>query len=113
VVVDKISSLIFTFAFLIIFFLVSVGLYLASFLVIGQLFDALLDLTSGLLNDIFTVVVIVVILAYFISGIIYMIDFLTLGALKRAKEFRKYTIRFITFLAGLLCLFFTELYIII
>ncbi len=89
VVVDKISSLIFTFAFLIIFFLVSLGLYFVSFLIIGQLFEALIDLTSGLLNDILTVIVVVIVLAYLLSGIIYMIDFLTLGALKKGKRISK------------------------
>jgi hypothetical protein len=86
IVVDKISSLIFTFAFLIIFFIISVGLYLVTLLVLAQLANTLVEQTSGVFNTIFKVINFTTIILFLISGIIYMLDFLTLGVLKKNKR---------------------------
>ena len=83
IVVDKISSLIFTFAFLIIFFLISVGLFFVSTLLLIEIGNSFINMTSGTLSDIIHYSVIVTILLFIFSGLIYMLDFLTLGFFKK------------------------------
>jgi len=89
VIVDKISSLIFTFAFLIIFFLVSVGLYLLCLSFLAHISHTLSELSSGAFESIIKVVFSIIIPLYLISGLIYMFDFLTLGLLKKNKRISK------------------------
>ncbi|MCK5168936.1 MAG: hypothetical protein KAQ75_03575, partial [Bacteroidales bacterium] len=83
IVVDKISSLIFTFAFLIIFFLISVGLFFVSTLLLIEIGNSFIDMASGTLSDIIMYSVTITLLLFVFSGLIYMLDFLTLGFFKK------------------------------
>lgn len=85
IVVDKISSLIFTFAFLIIFFLISVGLFLIGLTFISNIGIFIVSISGEILSTILKVTTIILSLAYTFAGIIYMIDFLTLGFFKKFK----------------------------
>lgn len=89
IIVDKISSLIFAFAFLIIFFLISVGLFLISLIIIQSIGDTIVDLTNGSISNIFKYIFVFITITFLLSGIIYMIDFFTLGFFKKYKWLSK------------------------
>lgn len=89
IIVDKISSLIFTFAFLIIFFLISVGLFLASAIFITELGNKLIDITNGTISEIVSYIVTTILITFLLAGIVYMIDFFTLGFFKKYKWLSK------------------------
>lgn len=89
VIVDKISSLIFTFAFLIIFFLISIGLFLVGIIVLDGFLSYFVDLTSGVLSKTLKFTTLIAVALYFLSGIIYLLDFLTLGFFKKYKWLSK------------------------
>jgi hypothetical protein len=89
ITVDKISSLIFTFAFLLIFFLISIGLFLSSVLLLTEFGNILINSTNGALSDIVRYISYTVVFSFFIAGIIYMIDFFTMGFFKKYKWLSK------------------------
>ncbi|MEL7003219.1 MAG: hypothetical protein AAFN93_10865 [Bacteroidota bacterium] len=89
VILDELCSVIFSVSFLIIFMIISFGLY---FLFLGFVSGALVFIAkwlelefAGLTAFIFTTTIILVIL----SGIIYLIDYFTLGFFKKFKRFSK------------------------
>jgi hypothetical protein len=89
IVVDKISSLIFTFAFLIIFFLISVGLFLIGLTLISEIGVFFVSISGEKLSTALKTTTIIISLVYTFAGIIYMIDFLTLGFFKKFKWLSK------------------------
>ncbi len=80
---DDICSVIFAFTFLIVFMLVSIGLF---FLYVGSVVYVLklLEANTGF-GDALGIVRAVVIVTFLISGFLYFLDFITLGFLKRKR----------------------------
>ena len=89
IVIDKISSLIFTFAFLIIFFLISIGLFIISIVFFEQFASLITGLTEGVFKSILKNTFNGLLILFLISGIIYLIDFLTLGFFKKYNRLSK------------------------
>ncbi|MFY0653690.1 MAG: hypothetical protein JXQ96_16720 [Cyclobacteriaceae bacterium] len=86
---DEMCSVIFSFSFLIISVLIAFGLY---FLLLGGVsvgLSFLESLTDGWLNKIFTNLTIVAVLVILLTGIIYMIDYFSLGFFKKYKTLGK------------------------
>lgn len=85
---DEICSVIFSFAFLVIFMLLALGLWLILLAGFGFLVSVLNDLLPGgqLFIGIFALIMALVLL---LSGLVYLLDFLTLGFFKKFKWFSK------------------------
>lgn len=82
---ENVCSLVFAFTFLIVFMLLGVALSFTLFLLLIFLFEHKLD---GMLSDGFGKIIgIPVILTFAFTSIIYFIDFITLGWLKRLRWF--------------------------
>lgn len=80
---EKICSVIFSFTFLIIFIIISLGLFFFSLLSFYYLLS-LLPKSFMMVTSMVQVLVTIIVL---LGGLIYFIDFLTLGWLKRSKWF--------------------------
>jgi hypothetical protein len=89
ILVDRISSIVFAFAFLVIFLLISIALYFTGLVFIGTIGESFVELFSGGLAKIIAFIVNSVVNIYLIFGIIYLIDFLSFGLIKRIKFFSK------------------------
>ncbi|MEO9967297.1 MAG: hypothetical protein ABJF11_15975 [Reichenbachiella sp.] len=86
---DEICSVIFAFAFLVISILMAFGMYLIFIGVIAIVFNALLDLTPDSFDYIITKAATLIILTLLITGLLYMIDYFTLGFFKKIKWFSR------------------------
>lgn len=86
---DEICSVIFAFAFLVISMLLAFGLYLLMLAGVAILVNGLADLTPSGMDGFLGVVAISLILLLLFSGLIYMIDYFTLGFFKKIRWFRK------------------------
>ncbi len=83
---EKVCSVIFAFTFLIIFISISLGLMIAFFL--GGIF--VVEYFDQSPNSVRALVLIGLILIIFIASLIYLVDFLTLGWLKRQARIEKF-----------------------
>lgn len=82
---EQLCSIVFGFTFLIIFILISAGLF-----VIGIIFIALsIEYTERYLHNRWLLLLIPVLLLYMIGGIVYCLDFVTLGWIKKRKRIAK------------------------
>ncbi len=80
---EKLCSVVFAFTFLIVFMLISIGMYIGFVvLFINVIIDALIKNISGQLGE---GIELTILLLLVFGGILYLIDFLTLGYLKRVK----------------------------
>lgn len=86
---DEICSVIFAFAFLVISMLLSFGMYFLTFGLLAILFGTIGELTPDNIDNIVGIVAAVTFLSLLLSGIIYMIDYFTLGFFKKIKWLRK------------------------
>ncbi len=78
---EKLCSVVFAFTFLTFFVFLSFGLY---FLVLGLMVNAINALGLwGVPSSVFKILLILFVIFYFAAGLLYMVDFLTLGWLKR------------------------------
>ncbi|MEQ9425560.1 MAG: hypothetical protein RJQ09_14140, partial [Cyclobacteriaceae bacterium] len=82
---DEICSVIFAFSFLIISVLIAFGMYLLSFGFLGFILTQLVGILPDTLTIIGVIIAAMVALVYLIMGIVYMIDYLTLGFFKKFK----------------------------
>lgn len=86
------SSIAFSVAFLLFFIIVSLGMYLVVAGVTGWLFMLMIDWADGISGDGYSLIAIVPISLFFMSylfgGLLYAIDFITMGALKKVSWFR-------------------------
>lgn len=82
---DTVCSAIFAFSFLIVFMFISLGLTLTFFGVIEYLFRSLVDLfdETSLMHDIINYSFMGIVLLFFVSSLIYLIDTLSLGFFKK------------------------------
>ena len=87
VILDEICSVIFSFSFLIISVLIAFGMYLAFLGIVG----AGVGVTVNFFNGSIVVIVIsmCILLILFIMGLIFMIDYLSLGFFKKIRWFSK------------------------
>lgn len=82
---EKLCSVIFSFTFLIIFISLSIGVFI-SFL-LGSIF--IVEYFDQQPNSIIAIVLLITLLLIVLGGLIYLLDFLTLGWLKRRKRLAK------------------------
>lgn len=85
---ENICSIVFAFTFLIVFMLLSVGMYII-------VLAAGIGIGNWLLNLIFPelvskIIIIPFALAYLIGGVLYFLDYITLGFIKRMKKFSRF-----------------------
>lgn len=92
---EQLCSIVFAFTFLIIFILISVGIYVSG--IILQSF--LLDYVSDHLSQAWLFLLIPFLLLYLFGGFVYFIDFITLGWIKRRKRISKIYYPFYRFLS--------------
>jgi len=78
---EKLCSAVFGFTFLIIFILISGGLYVVGLFIIGISMEGI----STSFGDIWVLVIVPFLLIYLLGGFIYFLDFITLGWIKRQK----------------------------
>ena len=79
---EQLCSIVFGFTFLIIFILISMGLF-----VVGIVFLALtIDMIEGNFHNGWLALVIPVLILYLFGGLLYFIDFITLGWIKKRKS---------------------------
>jgi len=92
---EQLCSIVFAFTFLIIFILISLGIYVSG--IILQSF--LLDYVSNHSSEAWLFILIPFLLLYLFGGFIYFIDFITLGWIKRRKRISKIYYPFYRFLS--------------
>lgn len=86
---DEICSVIFAFAFLVISILMAFGLYLLFIGLIAVIFNVLLDITPDWFDPAVTYSAMILIPTILLTGLLYMIDYFTLGFFKKIKWFSK------------------------
>ncbi|MEO1260852.1 MAG: hypothetical protein AAFZ15_18785 [Bacteroidota bacterium] len=84
---ENICSVVFAFTFLIVFMLLAVGLYLVVF--IGFVDIVLKGLLEGVPESVSEPIGITIGILFLISGLLYFIDFITIGYIKRVKWFSR------------------------
>ena len=85
IMLDEICSLIFSFAFLIISILLAFGLYLLFLGIVGISLGSITNLTSGTTATVISIINAVLFLTIFLTGIVYFIDYFTLGFFKKYR----------------------------
>lgn len=86
---DEICSLVFSFAFLVMSILISFGLYMLFLGLLGVSLGLITNSITGVISTIVSVIGGVVVLTTLITGIIYLIDYFTLGFFKKFSWFSK------------------------
>lgn len=86
---DEICSVIFAFAFLVISILLAFGLYLIFFGLIAVILNFISDLTPEWFDIVIEVTAIIVFPVILLTGVIYMLDYFTLGFFKKIKWFSR------------------------
>ncbi|WP_420318895.1 hypothetical protein [Ekhidna sp.] len=86
---DEICSVIFAFSFLVISILIAFGMYLIVLGVTGVGLSAVIKVLSGTWVTIMVIFAAIIFFVLVISGLIYMIDYFTLGFFKKIKWFSK------------------------
>lgn len=100
---EKVCSIIFAFTFLVIFMVISFGLFIGLIALI-DIFTSWLELNE---NPIISAIKIFL----FIAGLVYFADFVTLGRIKRIKWFSKFYYPIYRFFGWItLCVFYRPMY---
>lgn len=86
---DEICSVIFAFSFLVISILIAFGMFLVLLGASGVGLSALINSLSGIPSTIALILSVVIFFTMIISGLIYMIDYFTLGFFKKIKWFAR------------------------
>lgn len=86
---DEICSVIFAFAFLVISILLAFGMYLIFFGLIAVILNFIVDITPDGFDPVIQVAAVIIFPVLLLSGIIYMLDYFTLGFFKKIKWFAK------------------------
>ena len=89
VVLDELCSIIFSLSFLIIFMILSFGLYIVFLGSYGVLVSAIIEFTGSERGGVLFYVTIVTTLAILLSSLIYLIDYFSLGFFKKWNRFGK------------------------
>lgn len=86
---DEICSVIFAFAFLVISILLAFGLYLIFFGLIAVILNFISDLTPESFDIVILITALILFPIILLTGVIYMLDYFTLGFFKKLKWFAK------------------------
>lgn len=86
---DEICSVIFAFAFLVISILMAFGLYLIFLGIIAIIVNAVGDLTPEWFDPVLGTTAFILFFTLLITGLLYMVDYFTLGFFKKIKWFSK------------------------
>ena len=89
VILDELCSVIFSLSFLIIFMIISFGLYFLFVGVIGGALVGMVNFFGAEVEGVFFVIFIIFFFSALISGLIYLIDYFTLGFFKKGRRFGK------------------------
>ncbi|WP_462249495.1 hypothetical protein [Ekhidna sp.] len=90
IMLDEICSVIFAFSFLIISIMIAFGLYLTSLAVIGLVLSTFISaMPTGVVTGIITLIAGISVTIFILFGLIYMIDYFTLGFFKKIRWFAK------------------------
>lgn len=88
-VLDELCSVIFSVSFLIIFMLISFGLYILFIGALSFLSKGILGISSGVFQTILFALFAIIQLSIFFGGIIYLIDYFSLGFFKKQRWFAR------------------------
>ncbi|MEM9848959.1 MAG: hypothetical protein AAF847_13815 [Bacteroidota bacterium] len=85
---DQVSSAVFSFAFLIIFMLISLAAWFLFYSIISGLFSAFVDLfpEESTISNILVITLEIVLLIFILVSLLYLIDTLSTGLLKKIKQ---------------------------
>ncbi|MEP1094777.1 MAG: hypothetical protein ABJG78_06675 [Cyclobacteriaceae bacterium] len=86
---DEICSVIFAFAFLVMSMLLAFGLYLLTFGILAIVLSTIGEITPDSWDNVIGIVAGIIFFSMMVSGLIYMIDYFTLGFFKKVKWLRK------------------------
>ncbi len=86
---DEICSVIFAFAFLVISMLLSFGMFFLTFGVVALFLNTIGEITPDSIDNLIGIAAVIILLTLFITGVIYMIDYFTLGFFKKVKWLKK------------------------
>ncbi len=86
VLLDEICSVIFSFSFLVISILLSFGLYMLFFGGVTVLLTSVSDNSWGWLNQVLDIVKVVFFFFIILTGLVYLVDYFTLGFFKKYKK---------------------------
>ena len=87
ITIDRICSAIFGFSFLLVFVFITFGCYLGGFMVIALVINWMHDYLSPSFESIFSSgMLIFIVIPYLLGGLLGLIDFFSLGALKKNKR---------------------------
>lgn len=89
IMLDEICSLMFSFAFLVISIIISFGLYLFFLGTVGFFLGSIASFLTGTTSTVFTIFSLILVLLIFVTGLIYVIDYFTLGFFKRFLWFSR------------------------
>ncbi len=89
VMLDEICSLMFSFAFLVISIFIAFGMYLLFLGFSALILTSVTDLLTGSMHSVAKVISIIFVLTYLISGLIYLIDYFSLGFFKKYRLISK------------------------
>lgn len=89
VILDELCSVIFSLSFLIIFMLLSFGLFFLFFGVVAVVLDGLGTIGGESFENVKIIILLITALSILLTGIIYLIDYFTLGFFKKIKWFAK------------------------
>ncbi|SNS75677.1 hypothetical protein SAMN05421640_1115 [Ekhidna lutea] len=91
IMLDEICSVIFAFSFLLISILIAFGMYLSFVGVFGVAFSAIINtLPAGGLQNFAIILIVILFLFLLLIGVIYMIDYFSLGFFKKIRWFSKF-----------------------
>lgn len=83
VILDELCSVIFSLSFLIIFMIISFGLYILFVGLVSVLLGGLVDFIGAESDGVLFILIFIIVLLILITGIIYLIDYFTLGFFKK------------------------------
>ncbi len=86
---DEICSVIFAFAFLVISMLLSFGMFFLTFGAAAIILNTIGEITPESVDNLVGITAAITFIMLFLTGIIYMIDYFTLGFFKKLKWLRK------------------------
>ncbi|MBV6645827.1 MAG: hypothetical protein KI790_10280 [Cyclobacteriaceae bacterium] len=89
VMLDEICSVIFSFSFLVISILISFGTYLIFLSIVAFLLDGLGIHLDGWLEEVYQVVAAAIMILVLLTGIVYLLDFFSLGFFKKYRRLSK------------------------
>ncbi|HBH06939.1 MAG TPA: hypothetical protein DDX92_10110 [Flavobacteriales bacterium] len=89
ILLDELCSVLFSLSFLIIFTIISFGLYFLFLVSIGVILDLIFDVIGIEAEGVSTIFPIFLVLVILLTGVVYLIDYFTLGFFKKYRRISK------------------------